>query len=70
MIDGLGFRYYWATDGLRDEDLIFKPNTEARTTDETLDHIFGLSNVIVNAVKEVPNPRPGLKAPEDFEEKR
>jgi hypothetical protein len=25
MLDGLGFRYYWATEGLRDEDLVFRP---------------------------------------------
>ena len=49
MIDGLGFRYYWATEGLRAEDLIFKPNEDARTTEETIDHILGLSNVLVNS---------------------
>ncbi len=49
MIDGLGFRYFWATEGLRKEDLIFKPNETARTTEETIDHILGLSNVIVNS---------------------
>ncbi len=49
MVDGLGFRYYWATEGLRDVDLKFKPNDEARTTEETIDHILGLSNVIVNS---------------------
>jgi hypothetical protein len=49
MIDGLGFRYYWATEGLRTEDLNFKPSEEARTSEETIDHILGLSNVIVNS---------------------
>ena len=49
MVDGLGFRYYWATENLRAEDLIFRPNEEARTTEETLDHILGLSQVILNA---------------------
>ncbi len=49
MIDGLGFRYYWATEGLQEEDLNFKPNDEARTTEETIGHILGLSNVIVNS---------------------
>jgi len=49
MIDGLGFRYFWATEGLRTEDLIFKPNENARTTEETIDHILGLSNMIVNS---------------------
>ena len=48
-IDGLGFRYYWATEGLREEDLAFKPNTDARTTLETVEHIYGLSKMIVNS---------------------
>jgi hypothetical protein len=49
LIDGLGFRYFWATEGLRVEDLEFRPNEDARTTAETIDHIYGLSKVIVNA---------------------
>jgi len=49
MVDGLGFRYYWATEGLRPEDLKYKPSDKARTTEETIDHILGLSNVIVNS---------------------
>ncbi len=57
LVDGLGFRYYWATDSLTDRDLNFKPNQAARTTKETLYHIWGLSKVIVNAVKQVPNIR-------------
>jgi hypothetical protein len=55
IIDGLGFRYYWATEGLRDVDLTYKPNDSARTTLETIDHIYGLSNVIVNATKKAIN---------------
>lgn len=68
MIDGLGFRYYWATEGLRSEDLAFRPNTSARTTGETLDHILGLSQVILNSALGVPNgaPQPQMT----FEEKR
>ena len=49
MIDGLGFRYYWATEGLNPEDLAYRPSPEARTTEETIDHILGLSNVILNS---------------------
>ena len=30
VIDGLGFRYYWATEGLRDVDLTYKPNDSAQ----------------------------------------
>jgi hypothetical protein len=54
MIDGVGFRYFWATEGLRAEDLSHKPSKEARTSLETLAHIYGLSNVIVNSVMKVP----------------
>lgn len=72
MIDGLGFRYYWATEGLRPEDLAYKPNDEARNTEATIDHILSLSKVIVNATRKVPNVR-GDNAEEvtlTFEEKR
>lgn len=68
MLDGLGFRYYWATEGLQAEDLSYKPNETARTTGETLDHVLGLSQVIVNSALGVPNgdPQPEMT----FEEKR
>ena len=70
MIDGLGFRYYWATEGLRPEDLSFKPSAEARTTEETIDHIYGLTKVIVNAMAQMPNDR-SVEEPEySYEEKR
>ncbi len=49
VIDGLGFRYYWATEGLTETDLAYKPSDEGRTTRQTLEHIFGLTNVVKNA---------------------
>ena len=55
MVDGLGFRYYWATEGLRAEDLSYHPNNDARTTQETLIHIYELSRNISNSVNQVPN---------------
>ena len=58
IIDGLGFRYYWASEGLRAEDLEYRPSPDARTSEETLDHILGLSEVILNsALKKVNEPR-------------
>ena len=57
MVDGLGFRYYWATEGLRAEDLLFCPNEDARTTQETLEHILGLSTTILNTARHRPNVR-------------
>lgn len=49
-IDGLGFRYYWATEGLTDTDLNFKPNDDARTSLETIEHILGLSRMTLTAI--------------------
>ena len=49
MVDALGFRYRWATEDLKEEDLNFKPSENGRSTIETIDHILGLSRVILNA---------------------
>ena len=70
MIDGLGFRYYWATEGLRPEDLAFQPSAGARTSEETIDHILGLTNMILNSVQQLPNGQGGGEAPTTFAEKR
>ncbi len=70
MIDGLGFRYFWATESLRKEDLEFKPNDEARTVLETLDHILSLSLVILNAIKNEANIRSPEKEDISYEQLR
>lgn len=54
LLDGLGFRFYWATDNLREEDLSYKPVKEARTYLETVEHIYGMSMIIVNTARKVP----------------
>ena len=69
MIDGLGFRLYWATEGLRTEDLNYKPSTDARTTSETIDHIYGLTKVIYNSAIGDANSN-SEKEELSFEEKR
>lgn len=71
MIDGLGYRYYWATEELTDEDLDFKTSEDSRSSRETLDHIHSLSQTILNAVTQMPNIRPAPSRPElSFEEMR
>lgn len=71
VVDGLGFRYYWATAGLRAEDLAYKPSEEARSSDETLDHIYGLTRILANATKMLPNDFTQYEEEEfSFEEKR
>ncbi len=70
MIDGLGYRFYWATEGLRDKDLVYKPNEDGRSIEETITHIYGLSLTIVNAHGRIPNIRPDGWADFSFEKKR
>ncbi|MCF7561798.1 hypothetical protein L3X39_14220 [Sabulilitoribacter multivorans] len=50
MVDGLGFRYYWATEGLRPEDLNYKASESGRTSAETIDHLLGLTNFILTNI--------------------
>ncbi len=70
MVDGLGFRYRWATENLRPEDLKYKISEDGRTSEETINHILGLSRVIVNSTLKVPTDytvnRPSLT----YEQKR
>ena len=68
MVDGLGFRYYWATEGLRDVDLSYKASESGRTASETLDHIYGLSNFILNSISKENRKREEKEL--SFEEKR
>jgi hypothetical protein len=70
MLDGLGFRYYWATEGLRLEDLNYKPSDKARTCGETIDHILGLSHVIVNGTLKKANGSDNSESEMTFAQKR
>lgn len=58
VIDGLGFRYYWASEGLRPADLTYRPTPEARSTQETLEHLYGLSEVLYNVALDQDSRRP------------
>lgn len=68
MVDGLGFRYYWATEGLTEKDLAQKASESGRTSNETITHIYGLSKFIRNSVLE--NNKDENKAELSFEEQR
>lgn len=62
MIDGLGFRYRWATEGLTDTDLNYQADSTLRTSFETLEHVFSLSQTILNGVQNTANIRSGDKS--------
>jgi len=70
MIDGLGYRYYWASEGLREEDLAYKPSELGQTPLEVLDHLHGLSIMILNATAQKPNIRPVDRPTLSYEEMR
>ena len=69
MVDGLGFRYYWASDALTPKDLDYKPSEAAKTTRETIDHIFELTVFVLRTVKSNAKPDRDFKA-KSYEEVR
>lgn len=69
-IDGLGYRYYWASEGLTKIDLDYQPSEDGRSTFETLEHLHGLSQVIANAPQNIANIRGGEKIERTYEQLR
>lgn len=57
MVDALGFRFYWASEGLTEKDLAYKANEDGRTSKETITHIYDLSKIILNATLQQPNTK-------------
>jgi hypothetical protein len=43
VVDGLGFRYRWATEGLREQDADFRPGADSMTLRELLHHVARLT---------------------------
>lgn len=68
MVDALGYRFYWATQGLTQEDLAFKPSEKARNSMETITHIYVLSSTMLSGIKREVNSKP--KELSTFEETR
>ena len=57
IVDALGFRFYWATDSLASQDLVFRANEEGKSTEETIIHIYSLSSTIVNSTLKQSNSK-------------
>lgn len=66
MLQGLGFRYFWATEGLRKIDLNYRPTKNSQNTLETLQHIFALSSTILNTAVNRVSIRPTPKITNNF----
>lgn len=70
-IDGLGFRYYHATEGLTVTDLEYSAGNGGRRVIEILQHLYGLTEMVNNAVHNTSNIRPSNGAENlSFEELR
>ena len=44
LLDSLGFRFYWATEGLRPDDYNFSPGSGCQSIGELMGHVWGLVN--------------------------
>ena len=62
MEQGLDYRYYWATKNLRIENLSYHPSEGASSSFETLEHIYGLAEIIRNTATSSPSIR-AVKSP-------
>ena len=69
MLQGLGFRYHWATKGLRNNDLDYRPSDSAKNCLETLKHIYILVEIINAATQNKISVRPAPieNIPNEFE---
>ena len=50
LVDGLAFRYRWATEDLRPEDVAFRPTPDAFTLGEILEHVARMMEWIERAL--------------------
>ena len=58
LLDGLGFRFYWATEGLRVGDYAFRPADDVMSIRELVEHIWGLVNWVNISINGMSQRRP------------
>jgi len=44
LLDGLGFRFCWSTEGLSEDDYGFRPAPDCMSIEELVKHVWGLMN--------------------------
>ena len=67
LLDGLGFRFYWATEGLSPEDYTFRPAADIKSIEELTIHVWQLMNWISTGAlkaKQYKKPKNGKDARE------
>ena len=58
MLAGMGFRFYWATEGLTEEVYAFRPAEDARSIVQTVEHIWDLLHWTYRATNPVAHAKP------------
>lgn len=69
MVAGLGFRFYWATEGLREKDIQYRPTKESSSVLETIAHIYSMSAWMLR-LTETDFTQPKKASEMNFEEMR
>ena len=58
LLDGLGFRFYWATEGLRAEDYAYRPAEDTMSIEELAIHVWALMNWVSSSALKKPHTKP------------
>jgi hypothetical protein len=51
LLDGLGFRFRWSTEGLSDEDYTFRPAPDCMSIEELVRHVWRLVNLVCQSIQ-------------------
>ncbi|NME69623.1 hypothetical protein [Flammeovirga aprica] len=66
LVDGLGFRYHWATEGLTVDEIDFRPVESSRNMLELLDHIYNLAHAAHKVLTNSTMPKKGISKYEEY----
>jgi hypothetical protein len=58
LVDGLGFRFRWATEGLTESDTTFRPSPASMSIGELVEHVWGLVNWVSISVSGIRSEKP------------
>ena len=70
LVEGIGFRFTWATEGLRDPDLAFRPTPETMCIAEQAGHVLQLVSWVAAAAGAIPDGPKKQESPPSFPEIR
>ena len=69
LVEGIGFRFRWATEGLREQDLAFRPTPDSMSIAELGGHVLELVAWVAKAAGAIPEA-PRAPEPPAFPEVR